>query len=103
MNDTLTINYLKLIIGALSFTDGSDDGQIHCFKPGQPRAEGRNMLAEEMKTFVAIDDTSDPFASDDDEEEAENNDACTDACIDEDIDENSETSDEDYYNKQCYS
>ena len=45
-----------------------------------------------MKTFVATDDTNDPFASDNDEEEAEDN----EACIDEDIDENSKTSDEDY-------
>ena len=39
------------------------------------------MLAKEMKTFVSTDDTSDPFPSDNDEEEAEHN----EACIDEDM------------------
>ena len=29
--------------------DGSDDEKIHCFKPGQPCAAGRELLSEETK------------------------------------------------------
>ncbi len=32
-------------------TDGSNDESIHCFKEGEPCAEGRSLLFEEMKNL----------------------------------------------------
>ena len=36
---------------ATTATDGSEDENIHCFKPGQLCEEGRSVLAEKMKNF----------------------------------------------------
>ena len=56
--------------------DGSEDNQIHCFKPGQPCEGGRSVLADKMQHFVAHpDEIDDPF-SDEDPEETENNEIC---------------------------
>ena len=56
--------------------DGTDDNKIHCFKPGQPSAARRTLLQEETakakETPVCIDD---PFASNEDDAEDENNEA----------------------------
>ena len=55
---------------------GSDDDQIHCFKPGQPCEAGRSVLAEAMeKLNSSLDsgDADDPFASDEDEDEVFSN------------------------------
>lgn len=54
-------------------TDGSDDDIIHCFKEGQPCAEGRSLLLEEMTKLQDDDDISDPFACSSDEDEMEDN------------------------------
>ena len=60
-------------------TDGSEDANIHCFKPGQPCEEGRSVLAEKMKNFsVETNEIDDPFSSDEDSEEAESNEVCID-------------------------
>ena len=61
-------------------TDGSDDDSIHCFKEGQPCAEGRSLLVEEM-TKLQVDDISDdhdPFDCSSDEDEIEQNEICID-------------------------
>ena len=55
-----------------TFPSGSDDDQIHCFKPGQPCEAGRSVLAEAMeKLNSSLDsgDADDPFASNEDEDE----------------------------------
>ena len=58
-------------------TSGSKDDRIHCFKPGQPCEAGKAMLVEEMKKLnLSLDGdaiSTDPFASDCDEGEDENN------------------------------
>ena len=60
-------------------TDGSEDANIHCFKPGQPCEAGQSFLAEKMNNFsVETNETDDPFSSDEDSEEAENNEVCID-------------------------
>ncbi len=61
-------------------TDGSDDDRIHCFKQGQPCEEGRCVLADQMKAFETspLTDRDDPFSSDEDMEETENNEICID-------------------------
>ena len=70
--------------------DGSEDDEIHCFKPGQPCEEERSVLVEKMKHFVTDpDETDDPFSSDEDPEETENN----DVCIKEDDEEDSSSND----------
>ena len=70
--------------------DGSDDNQIHCFKPGQPCEGGRDVLAEKMQHFMADpDEIDDPFSSDEDQQETENNEICIDSDDDEGIDGNS--------------
>ena len=60
--------------------DGSQDDQIHCFKPGQPCADGRQFLAEEMEKTTSSTSNleEDPFASDDDEDEDNTNEALVD-------------------------
>ena len=60
------------------YISGNDDDQIHCFKPGQPCEAGRSVLADEMKkpTSDYDDDDTDPFASDNDEEEQLENELC---------------------------
>lgn len=35
-------------------TDGTDDDKIHCFKPGEDCAEGREILAEEMSKYDGV-------------------------------------------------
>ena len=61
-------------------TDGSDDNHIHCFKAGQPCAAGKSRLEEETKKLQdsgsAASLIEDPFASDEDSDEADNNEAC---------------------------
>ena len=70
--------------------DGSDDNQIHCFKPGEPCEGGRDVLAEKMQHFMADpDEIDDPFSSDEDQQETENNEICIDYDDDEGIDGNS--------------
>ena len=67
-------------------TDGSEDEKIHCFKSGQPCEEGRSVLAEKMKNFgTHSNNTDDPFSSDEDLEETDNN----ELCIEEDDEEDS--------------
>ena len=58
-------------------TDGSKDDEIHCFKEGQPCADGKILLSEEMKKLEAESDPSDPFEEADDEE-LEKNEVCMD-------------------------
>ena len=56
----------------------SEDDSIHCFKPGQPCEAGRKVLLEEMAKLAAErdrDSIEDPFASEDDGEEDEANEA----------------------------
>ena len=71
--------------------DGSDDENIHCFKPGEPCEEGRSLLADKMKTFGTDHETNDddPFSLDEDPEELENNEICIDEDIEEGPDESS--------------
>ena len=69
-------------------TDGSKDSEIHCFKPGQPCADGRDVLKEEARKLSAtdgmeLDDDMDPFAEEMDEEETENNEAFVEYVSDE--------------------
>ena len=80
-------------------TDGSNDGSIHCFKEHQPCAEGKELLDKEMEKLrkkasntenISADD---PFASDDDVSETENN----EVCIDESDDDLNESDDKDDY------
>ena len=72
-------------------TDGSEDENIHCFKPGQPCEEGRSAPAEKMKNFsVDANEINDPFSSDEDAEETENN----EMCIEEEDGLNGDSSDE---------
>ena len=74
-------------------TDGSQDNEIHCFKPGQPCAGGKNVLAEATRTLVSSASENEheyPFADVDNEEEAEAN----EACIDESEGEHSDSADE---------
>lgn len=52
----------------------SMDNKIHCFKTGQPCAEGKDLLAEEMKK-LGLEKIEDPFASDEDEDEDAANEA----------------------------
>ena len=63
--------------------DGSKDSAIHSFKEGQPCGRGKDVLAERMEKLdlpmEADSDPCDPFASDDDEEEMENNEVCIEA------------------------
>ena len=67
--------------------DDSEHDKIHCFKPGQPCEEGRGVLADKMKHFwTEPDETDDPFSSDEDPEEAENNQVCIDDDNDHDED-----------------
>ena len=57
-------------------TDSSDDHKIHCFKPGQPCEAVRSLLETEPQKLLAASNAEpdqDPFASDTDEEETENN------------------------------
>uniref|UniRef100_A0A1X7VHW7 DDE-1 domain-containing protein n=1 Tax=Amphimedon queenslandica TaxID=400682 RepID=A0A1X7VHW7_AMPQE len=76
--------------------DGKDEDKIHCFKPNQPCNGGRAKLQEEMDRFLNYNDESeeDPFPSDEDEEETENNETLIDNCDD---DRCEETSDNDVY------
>lgn len=68
------INTSFLSYAITTSIDGSDDDQSHCFKEGQPCAEGRSKLDEEMKRIKAGQLVAeDPFASDDDSEEIEEN------------------------------
>ena len=63
-------------------TDASDDDHIHCFKAGQPCEAGRSELLTAMEEMIATRNKEvdkDPFASDVDEEETEENEACFDS------------------------
>ena len=75
-------------------TDGSNDDSIHCFKDGQPCEAGRNELQKEMEKMTAADKDADedPFASEVDEEETEENEACIDS--DDESDDDEDTSEE---------
>lgn len=57
---------------------GSDDDKIHCFKPGQPCEAGRSALSAAMEKLNTSPGSgeADPFASDDDEDEAFSNELC---------------------------
>ena len=68
---------------------GNDDEKIHCFKPGQPCAGGITVLKRENKRLAEADDddNSDPFASDEDKEENEENEALIDEEVGEEVDE----------------
>lgn len=58
--------------------NGDDDDEIHCFKAGQQCEGGRLMLQQEMARFNEVSEgiEEDPFASDEDQEETELNEAC---------------------------
>uniref|UniRef100_A0A1X7UPW0 Uncharacterized protein n=1 Tax=Amphimedon queenslandica TaxID=400682 RepID=A0A1X7UPW0_AMPQE len=58
--------------------NGDDDDEIHCFKAGQQCEGGRLMLQQEMARFNEVIEgiEEDPFASDEDQEETESNEAC---------------------------
>ena len=66
-------------------TDGSQDEEIHCFKPGQPCQEGRGVLQEATQRISVqeSENIDDPFASDADDEE----DGTNEAHIEEDDDD----------------
>ncbi len=57
-------------------TSGNDDDRIYCFKPGQPCEAGRSVLADEMKKPTSDYDDTDPFESDNYEEEQFENELC---------------------------
>ena len=84
-------------------TNGSEDSKIHCFKPGQPCADGIRVLQEETrKLFACRDklDDRDPFAEEVDEEETGNNGAFVEEASSEEESEDgnfSEPSDEEDY------
>ena len=62
-------------------TDGSEDGEIHCFKPGQPCAAGKDHLksaTENLSKSAVCTDDKDPFASDTDDDELEENETLID-------------------------
>ena len=63
-------------------TNGNDDNRIHCFKAGQPCATGKTRLEAEMQKLHASGNTKsltqNPFASDEESDEADNNEACID-------------------------
>ena len=81
-------------------TNGSEDEKIHCFKPGQPCEDGRSVLAEKMKNFgTSSNDTDDPFSSDEDPEETENNEVCIEADDEDDMHSDEEISSEDEIDK----
>ena len=76
--------------------DGTEDEQIHCFKPGQPCAAGRELLAKETKRAQELaEKIDDPFASDEDEEENDENEAIIDDQDNGDLSDDNCTSDED--------
>ena len=76
--------------------DGKQDDQIHCFKPGQPCAAGREVLAEETKRAQELaEGIDDPFASDEDEEENDENEAIIDDGDNDDLSSDDCTSGED--------
>ena len=80
-------------------TDGSDDDKIHCFKEGQPCAEGRRLLDEKMQALLAnvTADAEDPFADDEDDEETEINELVidqTDCCDEGDVSDDGDASDD---------
>lgn len=66
-------------------TSGVEDELIHCFKEGQPCADGRSMLEEKSRKLLQrLEDGNndiDPFEEDEeeDEEEAEDNEVMIDA------------------------
>ena len=67
--------------------DGSEDKAIHCFKPGQPCAEGKMVLSTKMEEFineVVQNEFEDPFASDEDENEDDSNEIFIDIHADDD-------------------
>ena len=78
-SETIIKSFLSCAI--TTAVDGSNDNEIHCFKPGQPCESGRLLLQQEMSqlndSMQAL-DNDDPFASDEDEEENEANEACVD-------------------------
>lgn len=74
--DTIKKSFLSCAI-TLS-TDGSKDDEIHCFKEGQPCADGKILLSEELKKLEAESDPSDPFEEEPDDEELEENEVCMD-------------------------
>ena len=78
--------------GITTATSGAEDNLIHCFKEGQPCADGKSMLDEKSHQLLQRlqDGDIDPFAEED-EEEAESN----EVRIDEDLDEDSETTSSD--------
>ena len=78
--------------------DGSDDDHIHCFKENQPCAAGRQLLLEEMQELgEASSNLSDPFASDTDNDEMEENEVCieNDSVREEELDSNADSNIED--------
>ena len=77
-----TIKKSFLTCAITTNTDGSDDDHIHCFKAGQPCEAGRSELLTAMEEMIATRNQEvdeDPVASDVDEEETEENEACVDS------------------------
>ena len=77
-------------------TNGSEDSKTHCFKPGQPCADGIRVLQEETWTLFACRDELDDigaFAEEVDEEEADNNEAFVEEASSEEESEDSNFSD----------
>jgi hypothetical protein len=75
--------------------DGSDDHKIHCFKAGQPCEEGKIALLQQMEQLKdELLDNTDPFASDEDEEETLENEACIDSDDDDSPDVSNESDDD---------
>ena len=67
--ESLPVKMIKksfLTCAITTAVDGSDDDNIHCFKPGQPCNVGRNELRKQMDklTDQDTDKDDDPFASD---------------------------------------
>uniref|UniRef100_A0A1X7TK98 DDE-1 domain-containing protein n=1 Tax=Amphimedon queenslandica TaxID=400682 RepID=A0A1X7TK98_AMPQE len=73
-----TITKSFLIRAITTSIDGSDDDEIHCFKSGQPCADGQSLLQAETTQLLSEPPSSntDPFASDIDSDEDEENEIC---------------------------
>lgn len=77
--DLITNSFLSCAI--TTAVDGSNDDDIHCFKATQPCAAGRQLLKDEMEKLIAGEaegNLTDPFASDVDDDEMEENEVCID-------------------------
>ena len=85
------VKYFFLSCAITTNIDGSDDHNIHCFKPGQPCEAGRMLLEAETQNLLTTSEANqlnhNPFASDSDGEETEKNEALIEEEDEEEADE----------------